>query len=63
MQKKKVVHYCNSETDACKMQGGVPVSSLFQFCKHIYTNKFIMITFPENSHLCDWEVYVKHIHL
>ena len=35
-------------------------------CKHVYTNTFFMITFPEKiiygyPHLCGQEVYVKHI--
>ena len=28
MQRKKEVSYCNSGTDACKMQGRVPMSSM-----------------------------------
>ena len=49
MQRKKEVHYYDLGTDTCKMQDRVPKSSMFSVCKHIYTNKFIMITFPENS--------------
>ena len=30
MQRKKGVCNCNSETDTCKMQGQIPMSSMFQ---------------------------------
>ena len=43
MQRKKGVCYCDSGTDACKMQGRVPMSSMLQ-C--VNTS---MLTFPENS--------------
>ena len=31
MQRKKGVCYHDSETDACMMQGSIPMSSMFQY--------------------------------
>ena len=68
MQRKKGVHYCDSQTDAFKMQDQVPISTMFLCVNTSIPINFIMITFPEKNiygypHLCGQEVNVKHIHL